>query len=481
MNISFQSLELKHRDYETNKAYWSRIDDLVEGGERLRNKRYEYLPQRPGEPDAIYLDRMAQFLYTPVLPTTLARYQATLSSANVEILGAESEPWQRFLSNTDGKGGATIRDTVESVLASFQRWGRVWVECDCDYQALRVIHPTEVINYDISEKTGDVLWCVVRTIRAVNQPFTPTAYVAEWRLYNDEIISVYAAPVEVDPLTGELLSLARGPYEVGELEATVPLVDEYEHGLNSLPIVYAECPPELWTCSQALSVAQARLIVENTQLSTLSVAGHIQRTIKPPKHITDSDAFYTTVDRDVALRKWKPLLDNRTVVQAEGFEFNEVEGKSIATVAKHGLERLEKEIVNLVYYSNAAISADKNTIQPESGYAKALDLTELHDRMRRIGRRVLRVIEQALNTIAPALGSPQGSITATGLDDYRQNSASGLVELVERLSQPGLRLSPTALTQLRARASRAIAVGASPETLRQIEQEISDTLRNDQR
>lgn len=479
--VKVDKLEVQHDDYKYFKPVWETIADLREGATAIVKKAAVYLPKRPGEQEDVYQLRLAKISYTPVMSTAIREFTAKLAGAPIHIEGGDPEWLQQFRDSTDGKG-RDENELLNVIFSTLLYFGRVFVAVDrpklgltprsaFEDQSLAnqpyttVYEPLYVINWGED-------WHITRQIITANQPLQEAKQLARWTVWDNEAITVYEAPVKLDPRNGGITDVQIGSewVHVGSERALVPAVDIVNHNLGECPLVSLQLPNEMWTGNSVYLKQLQHFRIESSWTDTGVMAGTIQRVFTPMPAPPADDPRVVYEEPDYSQIK----ADNAHVLVGAGFQFVESSGQAIANLSLQ-LETIERQIKAIVSMSYAS----GNGALQQSGVSKQVDLVMLQDSMKAYGSKVAQMYQDILQLVARVANQPD-NISVFGLDAYTSDSLSDMLSATTQIETVAERIPTTALKLWYSKLVNLMSGSKSSEVDRQIAEEIDQIYQDDQ-
>lgn len=441
--VSFKDLETTREDYVVHSASCEQIDELIEGGDRIRTNVEKYLLRKPDEEQKVYNYRKKLFTYDPVICQSINQLVTKFSSGicTVENLPNDKrypEFWKEFRENTDSNG-RNERDFIKEVFSRLIKYKTLFCLIDKTELAVEPINfaqeaalgaykpytvlfnPCDVLDY---QTTGDkVEWVKFRQVTRTAEPIGAAKYFMTWVFVDNDLIVKYRTEVEFNCHT-KCYEPICDDGRTTKVEQPVDKISEVAHNRGSTPVVMAALPEELWVANQASLLILEHIRVHNNLTYAANVAGQIQRLFTPMRETADS-----MVDIDSA----KLHTGNDSVLIGESFSFNETSGVAMSSVSAY-LAELEVKIQDLIF-SNG-ISAAPEQLSQESGVAKAFDFANQESALTTYGSYIVEFLEAVYEQVAIALGIAPITVKAinvSGLNEFTLDSLSTKLERFERI------------------------------------------------
>ncbi|MBD1918360.1 MULTISPECIES: hypothetical protein [Cyanophyceae] len=435
--ISLKVLQAEHPDFSAAKPHLERIQLLVEGGWRLRDKLGMFLKQRPGEEDAIYEARLEKFAYSGVLGPCISQMAAKLTLGTIQLSNVTNESfWEAFKEDNNGQG-RTKTQLIEQLFAEGLKYRTVVIHIDKpkapveprsraeeEQLGLRtnlVLYPAVQVPM-WSESNGKLNWVkVFQLLDDTSDPLRKPLKLARWTYIDNEQIAVYESFVKLGS-QGQIIELLddKGePLPTTDGEPKVPLTSLVLHGFGVIPSAKLELPDGKWSGNHASPKAEECLRLECHRYDLLT-ASYLQRTYTP--HQTpDGDLGDTYVGDD------EPLPTGlQYVLQVDKFEWSEPKGDIILHIDK-ALESAEKQIRAILgtggAYTQEPIEA--------SGISKEMDFEIEDARLESYGHILTDCLQDIYQLVAKAEAQDAESLAVSGLDEF---GGDRLVDLIEALN-----------------------------------------------
>lgn len=455
-----EDLETTHSHYDILAPIYRKIDDLARGGHAIEAKKSLYVVRRPTEDEELYKLRLAKFAYTNVMGAAIRQQATKLETGTVNFSGIPQRHdkfFSKFRESTDGSGRSE-RELLSLIFRKSVQFGAIYALVEKPYTEVKpknslqeeqlgaspyvvTFTPVEVINW--SQGRAGLEWIKVRQIDQVTSQLGKTIDRATWTIIDSKSIVKYQHLVKLNgegkvegllDSNGEDINPFPGPI-------TIPRVRLVEHGRGEIPVVKLQLPDDLWSCNQAYLKASEHLNVENAWIDTAVMAGYVQRVFTPTDPKPDSDIHQTFEDdspEDI-------VSDNAHVLIGKGFAFSEVQGSSLQTISESVLDKLERQIRDIICINGA--SATKDALQ-QSGVSKSMDFTNEESTLQAYGRIICDFYQDVLQQVAIALGMKPGereTLSVTGLDSFSLDTLESTLENAKELQGIEPLIAPTAL------------------------------------
>ena len=260
---------------QTNPAFdRDRLLDCValyRGGKCFSERKHRFLPKNEFESEPRYQTRLATAKYFNYIGPIVDRFAAALIQAPPSIAntnGKIDDFWQEWQGDVDGAGTDFSEFARESFTDALMKHRTFFLvekprgEADtlADWEAkglgkitVRELETQDVIDWDC-DPFGRLRWLTHYGIKCPRpSPLEKRNRVVEtWTIYDQSLVSVYSIE-----------------YEKGnrpDVTTEVPLVEQYAHGLNQVPVVVFEVPEGMALVERAFD-AQVEHFVERAALS----------------------------------------------------------------------------------------------------------------------------------------------------------------------------------------------------------------------
>jgi hypothetical protein len=468
-----EELLVCHPEYSEMVNLYEKIDDLVEGGWRIDQKRRKYLPQRPGEDPKIYDTRLKRFTYTNVLGEAINKQIASLATGSIDLDDAEDALWEDFRGATDklGKrsemdllqeifrlvlkhGGGYLHIEKEQASAEYQNRLQETIAADRTYVCL--YSKAEVINWG-HDAAGHLEWLKILQLHTQPDPFAKAKTIATWTFITPEQIAKYSAPVRLKD--GQIVELDQPEGVSSAKEEFVPLVGLVDHGFGRLPIVHVDAPIDLWTAYATYLTAQQALDLENSRYD-VGAMSYIQRTWRPVQR-PDADLDETFTDEEAI------QSSNAHILKVDTFAFNESGG---VTIEKLGDYVAELHDAIRQAYGQFGSSSSKSPEQM-SGLSKQMDFAIQKVLLIGYGAFVVNIYQQVLQLVSIALGIAKVP-SVSGFDNFEIDSLDDLMLIAESLPKVAKLVPKTALKLFAKQLSGQLVRRVSSRSQAEIDGEI---------
>lgn len=466
--VAFEILESVHPEVEQNQELFNITDDLLGGGQRLKDNLEKYLVKKPDEDAEIYKYRKKLFTYVPILGQCLAQLLNRMTASNHTINGFSESPkhkefWFKFRESVNGnhqKEKAFIKDVFFKLL----KYGKVYAVIEKDYSDIlptnkkeeeelglmpyiALYDPRSVIHYQ--EIDGKLKWIKIRELETNYNPVGETQYFLKWTFIDDTFITSYRCPM-IYSNTGKLEPDVQS--EFNSSSYMIPLTKQVAHERGTIPVVRIQIPENLWVTKEAIFLVLEHIRVHNNLTYTANVAGQIQRLFTPMSE---------SADKMVDLEEARGQTGNHRVLIGQGFTFNETTGTAINTIAGY-LGKLESRIKDLIF-SNGISAGDDRPMQ-ESGVAKSMDFISQEQALAAYGEQLLFFLEECYKLVALTQGFSKeeiSQISVSGLNEFVLDTVDTKVNRISLLEALDTPISNTAMRLVVEDLQRALTPNAS--------------------
>ena len=472
--VAFEILESVHPEVEQNREIFEMTDDLLGGGQRLKDNLDKYLFKKPDEDAEIYKYRKKLFTYVPILGQCLAQLLNRMTASNHTINGLSESPkpkefWLKFRESVDGnhqKEKAFIKEVFFKLL----KYEKVYAVIEKDYTDIlpknkkeeedlglmpyiALYDPRSVIHYQ--ELNGKLQWIKIRELETNYSPVGETKYALKWTFIDDTHITTYRCPLIVSN-SGKLEPDVKLEFNSGSY--MIPLHEQVAHERGTIPVVKIQIPENLWVTKEAIFLVLEHIRVHNNLTYSANVAGQIQRLFTP---------MAESADKMIDLEEARGQTGNHRVLIGQGFTFNETTGTAINTIAGY-LGKLESRIKDLIF-SNGISAGDERPMQ-ESGVAKSMDFISQEQALASYGEQLLFFLEECYKLVGLTQGFSKediSQISVSGLNEFVLDTVDTKVNRISLLEALDTPISNTAMRLVVEDLQRALTPNASI-----IEQEI---------
>jgi hypothetical protein len=450
--LQLSYLELKHSCYEELSEVWERILHLTEGGYLLEANKEKYLPQRCGEEDFIYAQRIKKFTYRNLLGSLIQQQSSKLSTGSYSVTGTDgnSKFWTEFKENVDLKGTEEF-DFLTKLFRQALKYQTIYIHVDKPKSQIKPLNKQqeELLNlrpylvlysapdvYDWQEDELDNLtFLKLRQISEYRETaFSKPRSKITWTIITSDAILRYSALVKLSATNQITHIIAPNGDEIpvsDELE--IPLESEpIFHGMSTFPVERFQLPSDLWVANQVYLKCLEHLSLDNIKYDAASLATYIQRVIKP--YILKTDEVNDIPDQT------PPQSGNPYIMKADSFEFAEMQGTAL-TVVSAILKELEQEIKDII--SLGVASSTKEAVE-QSGISKKLDLYREELCLRAYGKLILDCYQNILQKVAISQGMNPDLIFTTGFDSFSLDSLDDSLLVAEALMKISKLIPPSA-------------------------------------
>jgi hypothetical protein len=482
--VPFNQLETYHPDVLAKKYIYETADDLLAGGNQIRENLEKYLCKKPDEDAEVYKYRKKIFTYTPILGQCLAQLMNRMTASNHVINGLgtqgdEGKFWAKFRESVNGNNQKE-KNFIKEVFYRLLKYERVYAVIDIEYTEnlpknrkeqdeqglmpyIALYDPCKVVHYD--EKDGRLQWIKIRELMTEYDPVGIPRVYLNWTFIDDKEINIYSCPVELakDGTPSPVLG-----FDLETKEYMVSKKSTIEHGRDSIPVVKIQAPENLWVVKEAIYLVLEHIRVHNNLSYTANLAGQIQRLFTP---------MAETVDKMVDIEEAKQQTGNHRVLIGSGFSFNETTGSAISTITGY-LQGIESRIKDLVF-SNG-ISAGTDRPMQESGVAKSMDFISQEQALTAYGEELLRFLENCYKLVALAHGLPPDKaemISVSGLNEFVLDSVDAKVDRLARLEKLETPIADTAMRLVTEDLQRALTPNASIDEQNTIQNETKESFK----
>lgn len=405
-SLTVEQLEKAHPDRAGSMELYEVIDDLVEGGWRLRAKAGKYLVKRPSESLATWQHRQQIFTYRPVLGGALNQIMAHFSKGQVQTEGlVPTSIWSKILGNLKGHKSGNVVSQMEFVRELFDRllkyrivWALIDRPKDGGLPYIVVPEPGEILSWD--EMDGEITFLKTRRIETSLHPWEGPSTRYLWTLIDDQQIATYEYVLK----EGE-----KSPPKWAQ--ANLLLAVEHGHP-TGVPAVKIEIPSSMWATNQAVLTVLEKLRLDNGIAFSSEVASIIQRWMKPLKVGADE-----SIDEDVP----RTPMGNEVIVVADNVGFASAGSGALADLRALATN-LEEAIKDILY--NNGVDVKNGSLPSESGVARAFDFANQEAGLRAVGALIIDGLTRLYREIGRSLGLPEslvGAIRCQGLDSFSVN------------------------------------------------------------
>lgn len=471
--LDFNTLEEYHPDIKENLCLYQTIDDLITGGEKLKNNISKYLIKKPGEDIEVYNYRKKLFTYTPVIGQALNQLLNRLSASNYLVNGLpEKQDWSSILESLDGER-MKEKEFIKQAFLRMLKYQCVFGIIEKPYSEIEPQNRKEeeelnlnpyialydhrqVVHYQ--EHNNKLQWVKLRNLICEYSPTGGNNTYLEWTFIDESKMVMYRCPVKVED--GKCTPKLNPDQDTGVFN--VPKYNEIEHGRSSIPVVKAELPSTLWVVKEAIYLTLEHIRIHNNLTYTANVAGMIQRLFTPLRETADAPA-----DIDGA----KLQVGNERTLIGSSFSFNETTGSAISTVSGYA-DKLEDRIEDIIFSNGMSVNRDR-PIQ-ESGEAKKLDFTSQEQALISYGERLIDFVEECYRKMADAMGSNESEIkriSVSGLNEFILNTVEAKINRIEKLERLASPISEAVMKHVVSDLQRALTPNASTEEQAQIKRE----------
>lgn len=473
-------LESKHSTYEELSEVWEKITHLTVGGYLIESHKEKYLPQRCGEEDFIYKQRIKKFTYRNLLGSLIQQQASKLAAGSYNISGIDnnSDFWIKFRENIDLKGTEEF-DFLTKLLRQVLKYQTLYIHVDKPKSEIKPINKQqeELLNlrsylvlynapdvYDWEEDSRDNLTFIkIRQFSKYREnPFSQFVPKITWTLITSEVILRYSALVRINAAN-------QITHIVSPTGEEVPYGDELEiplesppifHGMSTFPVERFKLPDDLWVANQTYLKCLEHLSLDNIKYDAASLATYIQRVIRPYTQTIDeiSDVPDTAA----------PKSGNPYILKADSFEFAEMQGTAL-TVVGQILKELEQEIKDII--SLGVASSTKEAVE-QSGISKKLDLYREELCLRAYGRLLLDCYQNILQKVAASIGMNPDLISTTGFTSFNLDSLEDSLLTAESLMKIKQLIPPSAFKLFSQQLTNQLIPNMSADQKNEMMQEI---------
>lgn len=484
-------LERKHSEVSLYENFYEIVDELVEGGEKLRNNIGKYLSKKPEEDQKVYDYRKKLFTYTPVLTHCLNQLENRLTTASYAVEGLpkngkEGKEWNDSRENLD-LNKLNERDFFKKAFNYLLKYRQMFILVDMPNTVaptnpinlgkvpyLVFFSPKEVIDYH--EEDNQLQWIKIKRLVKKYNPLEQPEYYWEWTIIDAEKVVGYQLPIDYNEM-GQV-RYYRDPFDGGKMKGTtrgelwgnqynpqeikVKKIYDFEHGLIRIPVLKAQIKQELWVTNQAIFLCLEHIRIANNLSYTGQLAGMVQRIFTP---LTE------TINDFIDLEDAKLQVGNDKVLIGNSFNYAETTGSAISTVSSL-LDRVEQKIKDVVFSVNFS-----NPSGRESGRAKAIDQAGQEKALESYGKVLVDLYEEVLKLVAEIKGVDSAKvekISVSGLSEFVLDTVESKLEKMQQLQLLENPLSKTARLLLMKDLLKSLLPHIGTNELITVNQELDD-------
>ena len=474
--LTLKVLESQHSEYKAKAKLYDRLDDLVNGGYQIEQKKREYLQARPGEDSALYAVRIKRFTYTNHLGSAIAQQTSKLASGTVSIEEADDPFWSRFRAGTDRKKTRSEAELLSELFRTLQVFGSAF--CLIDKPKLPEMYviqnkqqeeslgldpyvciypPVCVTNWGYDD--DELEWVKIRTIADDSCPFSIPKTSIEWRFVDDETLVTYRAYVTLDQ-DGKILGIVDEAGNRVKDDRVYRCSEPIVHGFGQIPIIHSVLPIDMWAANNAYLLAMQHLDLENSRYDA-GIMSYIQRTFKPESK-PDGDFDSTYADDDSPIK-----TGNAYILRGDRFDFNESSGSVVSTLGDY-LKELKHSIF-AIFGLQSATSGEG--ARDASGLSKKMDFALQEVLLRSYGSFLIDQYQNVLDLVSIAANLPSPQVS--GLDSFDIDSLETAVAIAAQIPNNLDRLlPPTAIRLFSKQLSGLLVKRVSSEQQSAIDDEV---------
>jgi len=251
-NSIIDKLRIKHPEYAAMEEVWTDISMLQQGAKAVPDMARRFIKRRLSETPDEYHDRLSRVTYTPVMPDAIRDLVKSLRTGGLLVDSPGYGPW-----DTEGFNWLNL---CSDIITDTALYGRAVLVLTSDGPT--TVSPLQLTNY------GDGWVTLTDRYHKSGGPLQDYKLVTRYTVIDDTDSRV------VEVIDGVVAS-----------DTTQP------HGLQGLPVLILDAPPELFTGAMALRKAIQHFVIDNVVYegaNNLYIQRYMQRPAVPEDDLHDT-------------------------------------------------------------------------------------------------------------------------------------------------------------------------------------------------